>query len=371
MRIKNAKVFTEEGIFEQRDVCIDGEYFTTDSHQGKEWDAAGCYAIPGLVDIHVHGGAGYDICDGTMEALDGILDYEARNGITCVCPATMTISEGQMQRVFRAVGNYPNNHGAYLGGITMEGPFISRDKIGAQSPAYVSKPNAAMYARMQDYCRGMIRQVVIAPEEDAHFEMIDSLRGDVVLSVGHTVCDYEMAARAFQRGCRHVTHLYNAMNEMCHRDPGVAGAAADREDVYVELICDGIHNHPSVVRNTFRMFGGDRVCMISDSMRAAGLDSGVYTLGGQNVYVRGKRATLADGTIAGSAVNLMEALKVCVKEMQVPLETAVKAATINPARSLGLDEKFGSIAPGKYANMVLMDKDLNVLDVLVRGKVYI
>lgn len=368
MKIKNARVFTENGIFENRDVCVEGEYITENSIQGKEWDATGYYILPGLVDIHLHGCNGFDMSDGTMEAFDEIMEYEARSGITAVCPAIASVSEGQMSRVYHAIGNYNNDRGAYLTGVCMEGPFLSRDCMGAQCKSYACKPNAAMFAKMQENCRGLIRQVVVAPEEDVHMEMIDAIHDQVIVSVGHTTCDYDMAAKAFSRGCSHVTHLYNAMNEYTHRDPGVVGAAADHEQVYVELICDGIHNHPSVIRNTFRMFGKERVCMISDSIAISGLDSGVYKKGMQKLIVRRKRAVLDDGTLAGGMLNLMEMMLLCVQEFGVPLETAVAAASLNPARSLGIDRKFGSVTAGKYANLVIMDENLKVIDVIVRGK---
>lgn len=369
MIIKNAKVFTEEGKFEEKDLCVQDELFA-DSADGEAVDAEGLYVIPGMVDIHFHGCVGYDFCDGTVEAIDAIADYEASNGVTAICPATMTLGEKTLDKIFTTAGNYNNNRGSMLVGINMEGPYVAMKKKGAQNGKYIHTPDVEMFRKFQKLCGGLIKQVAVAPEEDKDFHFIESLKDEVVLSVAHTDCDYEIAKTAFEKGADHVTHLYNAMNGFTHRAPGVIGAACDNEDVFVELICDGVHIHPATVRTTFKMFGDDRICMISDSMMATGMPNGKYALGGQDVFVEGKRATLVDGTIAGSASNLMDCLRVAVKEMGIPLESAVKACTINPARSLKLDKMHGSISTGKYANFVLLDADLNIVKVFIKGKEY-
>lgn len=369
MKIINAQVFGENGRFEEKDVCMEDGLFA-DSSDGEILDASGLYAIPGLVDIHFHGCMGYDFCDGTVEAFDAIANYEAENGVTTICPATMTLGEGTLERIFKAAGAYENTQGSVLAGINMEGPFVAMKKKGAQNGKYIRKPDVAMFRKLQNLCGGLIKQVAVAPEEDDEFEFIEALKDEVVLSVAHTCCDYCRAREAFRRGSNHVTHLYNAMNGFTHREPGVVGAACDNESVFVELICDGVHIHPATVRTTFKMFGNDRICMISDSMMATGMADGKYALGGQDVFVTGKKAVLEDGTIAGSASNLMDCLRVAVKEMQIPLESAVKACTLNPAKSLGLDDMHGSITTGKYANLVLLDKDLNIVKVFIKGKEY-
>jgi N-acetylglucosamine-6-phosphate deacetylase len=199
-------------------------------------------------------------------------------------------------------------------------------------------------------------------------EFISQVKDEVVVSIAHTMANYDEATKAFEKGASHVTHLYNAMPPFAHRDPGVIGAALDAKNAYVELICDGIHIHPSVVRATFAMFGADRVILISDSLRAAGLSDGVYTLAGQEVHVQGGAARLKDGTLAGSATNLMECMKIAVKHMGIPLENAVKCATMNPAKQLGIYDTCGSITPGKAADFVLLDKNLQVKAVYVDGE---
>lgn len=370
MIIKNAKVFTENNVFENQDIYIENDKFSSSASQdGDTIDASGLLAIPGLVDIHFHGCMGHDFCDGTTEAFDAIAAYELKNGVTSICPATMTLAEDTLFDIFKAAGNYKKEKGETLCGINMEGPYVSMAKKGAQNGAYIHKPDVDMFRKCQELSGGLIKLVAIAPEEDKDFDFISSLKDEVVLSIAHTTSDYDTAMKAFEAGADHVTHLYNAMPAFTHRAPGVIGAACDTEKAYVELICDGVHIHPAVVRTTFKMFGDDRICMISDSMMATGMEDGQYSLGGQAVTVVGNKATLADGTIAGSATNLMDCARVAVKEMKLPLESVLKCVTINPAKSVGLDGEYGSISAGKYANVVLMDSDMNIQKIILKGKV--
>lgn len=375
MIIKNGKVFGADGTFRAGSIVLkDGKIagvYEGEEYQAEEEeeiiDAAGHYVIPGLVDIHFHGCVGYDFCDGTVEAIDAITHYQAENGVTSISPATMTLSETELSRIFANAGKYKNDRGSIIRGITMEGPFVSRAKKGAQNGKYIHKPDAAFYRKMQNLCNGMIKQVAVAPEEDAELAFTREMSGEVVISVAHTTAGYDLANAAFEAGANHVTHLFNAMPPFSHREPGVVGAAADHPHVFAELICDGIHIHPSMVRAAFAMFGADRICMISDSMMATGMEDGDYALGGQPVKVTGRLATLHDGTIAGSASNLMDCLRVAVKEMQIPLEQAVLASTLTPARSLGIEKDCGSIEVGKSADVVLLDEELNIVDVIIRG----
>ena len=226
-----------------------------------------------------------------------------------------------------------------------------------------------MFRRLQAASNGLIKLCDIAPEEEGAMEFIEELKDEVNISFAHTTANYDIAKKGYDMGACHATHLYNAMPPMAHRDPGVIGAARDSEHVMVELICDGVHVHPAVVRATFEMFGDERVVMISDSMRATGLSDGLYTLGGQDVKVVGKLATLvSDGAIAGSATNLMDCVRTAVFDMDIPLETAIGCATANPAKSVGLYDKYGSISIGKVGNVVLLNYDLSLKAVIIRGK---
>lgn len=367
MVIKNGNIFTEDGQFLKGDLYIEGGKIT-ESASGEEIDAEGLYVIPGLTEIHFHGCVGYDFCDGTKEALDKIAEYQLKNGITAICPASMTFSEKTLSKIYKNAADYDGNKGADLVGINMEGPFISMEKKGAQNDVYIHKPDAEMLERLQVVADGLIKLVDIAPEVDGAMEFIEKEKDKVRISLAHTTADFDIAQQAFEKGANHVTHLYNAMPPFLHRAPGVIGAACDDEKVMVELICDGVHSHPSTIRTTFKMFGDDRIILISDSMMACGLDDGKYTLGGQEVTVCGNVATLTkEGNIAGSVTNLMDCVRTAVHKMDIPLASALKCATINPAKAIGIDDKYGSLKPGKAADVVLLDKNMEIEHVIKDG----
>lgn len=377
MIIKNGKIFDENGQFHEGCIAVENgkikevayDKASKELCQNEELiDANGLYVIPGFVDIHFHGCVGYDFCDGNKEAFDAITKYQVENGVTSISPATMTLSREELERIFAEAGKYSNEIGSTIRGITMEGPFVSKAKKGAQNGAYIHKPDVDFYREMQSLCGNLIKQVAVAPEEDEDFAFIKEISQETAISVAHTMADYDISKKAFEYGATHVTHLFNAMQPFVHRDPAVVGAAFDQKNVFVELICDGIHIHPSMVRAMFQLFGPERICMISDSMMATGMPDGEYSLGGQAVNVVGKKATLADGTIAGSASNLYDCFKTAVLEMGIPLESAVMASTITPAKSLGFDKECGSICKGKAADFVLLDQDLNIKYVIKDGK---
>lgn len=370
MIIKNVKAYGEDQQFSITDIGIQGEVFNKEgTGEDDILDGSGLYAIPGLIDVHFHGCMGYDFCDGNHQAIEAMAEYELKNGITAICPATMTLSEEELLKISEAARTYKSQKGAELIGINMEGPFISMKKKGAQNPAYIHKPDVDMFKRLQQASGGLYKLTALAPEEEGAMEFIDALKEEVNISVAHTMADYDTALEAFHRGAGQVTHLYNAMPAYTHRAPGVVGAAAD-SSCMVELICDGVHVHPSVIRNTFRMFGEDRIILISDSMMATGMEDGEYSLGGQAVKVRGNLATLVvNGAIAGSATNLMDCMRFAVKKAGIPLEKAVKCVTENPAKSIGVFDRYGSIAKGKYANLVLLDENLDIQQVIMKGKV--
>ena len=367
MKLQNARVFQPDGSFAVRDLCFEGDRLT-ETADGEVLDCTGLTAIPGLVDLHFHGCVGYDFCDGTQEAISAIAAYEASVGVAAICPATMTYPEDKLNTIADAAAAYRTEpRGAALVGINMEGPYISPGKIGAQNPLYLHAPDAAMFRRLQARAGGLFKLVDLAPEVDGALGCISELADEVRVSLAHTAADYDTACAAFAAGARHVTHLYNAMPPLSHRAPGVIGAAFDHADT-VELIADGVHIHPSVVRATFRLFGAERVCLISDSMMATGLDDGEYSLGGQAVTVRGNRATLHDGTIAGSATCLLDCVRTAVCEMDIPLGDAVRAASSNPARAIGVDRDYGDLQPGKLANIILLDDALTVRRIILRGQ---
>lgn len=361
MIIKNALVFTDDCKFTEKDVYIDGERIADTASDSEVIDAAGCYLIPGLTDIHFHGCMGHDFCDATQEALTAMAEYELKNGVTSICPASMTLSEKDLIHICENAKDYRNawkpGKTARLCGINLEGPFIAMNKKGAQNPKYVTPPNPDMFQHWIDAGDGLVKLTTIAPETEGAMDFIKKFSKEVRISIGHTDCDYDTAREAFLAGASHITHLFNAMPPFTHRKPALIGAGFDTKKVTPEIICDGIHIHPSSVRTAFAIFGDDRLIFISDSMMATGMENGDYSLGGLAVKVTGRLATLEDGTIAGSATNLMDCLRTAVQTMEIPIESAVKCATINPARAIGEDKEYGSITVGKYADLVLLDKE--------------
>ena len=375
MRIENVKVYTQEQRFREGAIAIEDGFFAEHTEDTKEIvNGNGCYAIPGLIDIHFHGCKGHDFCDGTEEALAAICRYEASVGVTAVAPAAMTLPVEHLENILSTAAAYQKQGSsperADLLGVNMEGPFISRHKKGAQDEAYIIPASLEIFHRFQKAADGLVQYMAVAPEEPGALAFIEQAKEEVTVSLGHTNADYDTAKAAFDKGASHAVHLYNAMPPFGHRAPGVVGAVADSDRVMAELICDGVHVHPAVVRATFQMLGSSRIVFISDSMRAAGMPDGKYSLGGQAVRVAGRKAALvSDGALAGSVTNLMECMRTAVKEMGIPLEQAVACASVNPAKSLGAYDQYGSISPGKKANLVLLDEQLQVKMVMKDGRI--
>lgn len=374
MIIKNVIAFQEDSTFFRKDIFTSSQFFSSTSNDNIVIDGTDLYAIPGLIDIHFHGCDGYDFCDGSVLSIEKIAAYELRNGITTIVPATMTLNENELIKICSSAANFyelqqnADKPLALLEGINMEGPFISMEQKGAQNSQYIQSPNVELYSRLQKASQNLIKLVDIAPEANRAFDFIDHVKDEVRISLAHTTANYDLAKKAFDHGASHVTHLFNAMPQFMHRFPSILGAAFDSPHTFVELICDGIHIHPSTVRVTFQIFTDNRIILISDSMRATGKPSGQYTLGGQDVFVKDNLATLKDGTIAGSVTNLMSCLRIAIKEMGIPLTSAIKCASQNPAKAIGLYDKYGSISVGKIANLVLLDKDLNIKTIILKGK---
>lgn len=384
MLICNGMVFGPGAEFVRGCVRINGDIFEeissgdmTPLDHEPVVDAGGGWVIPGLIDIHLHGCRGYDFGDATEEALRGITAYQLRHGVTTICATTMTMSKEQILRTLRAVDKFcsadrqeGNPPGAEIAGINLEGPFISPERKGSQEESHIKKPDTALLEQFQRASGNRIRLLDLAPEMDGAMELIRRASREMTVSIAHSSADYETAMRAFRSGARHVTHLYNAMSPYEHRAPGIVGAAGDTCGCTVELIADGLHVHPSVVRNTFRMFGAERIVLVSDSMRATGMEDGIYELGGHTVYVKGGRALLSDGTIAASVTNLFACMKKCVQEMGIPLSDAVRCASVNPAKAAGIDSQVGSISEGKQADMVILDKvSLDIRMVIQKGRI--
>lgn len=380
MIIDNVYVYTPDKTFIKGGIVVDGVYIqdvytekNVPKSDDERIDGMGNYAIPGLIDLHFHGCKGDDFCDGQPEVIGRIAEYEASVGVTAMVPATMTLPVDELERILQVAAEYQRKtrdcYKSDLLGINMEGPFISPMKKGAQDEKNILPCSVEICDRFLKVSNGLVKFIGVAPEEnDNAIEFIREVHDRVHVSLAHTNADYETAMEAFRAGADHAVHLYDAMPEFAHRAPGVVGAVFDHKQVMAEIICDGIHIHPSVVRAAFQMMGEDRMILISDSMRATGMPDGQYTLGGLDVKVTGKLATLvSDGTIAGSATNLMDCLRIAVKNMQIPLETAIACATINPAICLGVQDQYGSIETGKKADIVLLDADLELTAVIKDG----
>ena len=316
MIIKNGEVFQEDGSFRLQDLYVENHRIVASEDEVTDKtivDAAGLRVLPGLVDIHSHGAFGHDFSDADPEGLKIILKYEKSHGITSYCPTSMTLPAEELKEIFatiKTVGEMKD--GAAVRGINMEGPFLDAKKKGAHVEGYIRKPDAGFFRELNEYSGNMVKLVTLAPNVDGAMEFIDEVHNEVCISLGHTAADYDTAAEAMRRGAHHVTHLYNAMQPLAHREPGLIGAACDDGQCMAEMICDGIHIHPAVIRATFKMFGPERIVLISDSMMATGMENGTYQLGGQEVTMKDCKATLKDGTIAGSATNLYDCMRKAV-----------------------------------------------------------
>lgn len=329
-------------------------------------DMSGKIILPGFVDIHIHGGNGGDASDNSIASLDKISTYLAKRGVTSFCPTTMTLPIDTLCDIAGTISSADTN-GAKIVGINLEGPFIAIGKKGAQNGDYVVSGTIDDFDKLYDASNGMIKLITIAPEAFDSDEFIKKASEKCTISIGHTGANASDTQKAIDNGASHITHLYNTMTPMTHREAGVVGTALDN-DVTCEVICDGEHICPTVLRNTFKILGEDRGVVISDSMRGAGLGNGEYELGGQMTYVKdGYRvARLEDGTIAASITNLFDEFKNLLA-FGIDTKIALKSCTINPARVIGEDDKIGSIAVGKYADLIVCDKNLNIQEVYING----
>lgn len=366
MIFKNGSVFTDKGIFESVDVQVQngliakvGANLNSD---GEEIiDLKGKKLLPGFIDIHSHGCGGADFCDGSEASFQKMADTYIKAGVTTVMTTSMTLPPETLSRLFKVYKNFADNQsaqGSRLYGINMEGPFLSKEKKGAHVEEYIIPADIELFKKLNDESGNRVRLVDVAPEVPGNLDFIAEAKEICTVCVAHTNGNYQTTMDAYEKGATSTTHLYNAMTGLSHREPGVVGAAFD-SDAFVELICDGIHIHPAVIRTTFRVFGEDRICMISDSMCAAGMPEGVYELGGQTVYVKGGKAALENGTIAGSVVNSLIGVK-RLMEFGIREEAALKAATINPAKAVKIDGLTGSITEGKWADLLIVDSQYNV-----------
>lgn len=370
MRYENGWIFAD-GRFVRGGFSVENGRFAhvLEDVPGPAEDLDGALVIPGLVDIHVHGCAGADFSDGDYAGLVRMARYLARRGVTSFAPASMTLPYDALDKAFHAAARLRREglaDGARLMGIQMEGPFLSREKRGSQNPAYLRLPDWDSFLRLYDAAEGLLRIVDVAPELPGAVEFTRRASEKCRVSVAHTAAGYDQAAAVFDAGATHLTHLFNAMSGIHHRHPGPIGAASERENVTAELICDGIHVHPSAVRMAFRLFPG-RICLISDALRCCGMADGSYSLGGQEILLSGGVARLTGGAIAGSAADLYQCMRRAVS-FGIPREQAVWAATALPARVIGRESETGAIADGRAADFVICGGELEPEAVYLGGK---
>ena len=348
-----------EGIVDADKVPADAEII----------DAAGKYVAPGLIDLHIHGYLGKDVCDGSVESMKTICEGIVKNGVTGFLPTTMTVSMDVIIKALETCRSLMEEsktwNGTTILGVHAEGPFINTKKKGAQNPEYILVPSAEFVKEYAD----VIRIISLAPEMDENFKEISKMRKetDVVVSMGHTDADYDTAMASTNVGVRHATHLFNAMSPLAHRNPGVVGAALN-SDVTVELIVDTFHVNPALYNMVYKL-KGDKLCFITDCLPAGGLPEGEYTLGGQKFVSKGIECRLPDGTIAGSILALNKGVWNVYTNSDIPLYECVNCASLNPANAIGIGNKKGSLEVGKDADIIITDCEFNVEKTIIGGTV--
>ena len=336
------------------DIAVDnGKISKIGKCEGEGVDFGGAKIYPGLIDTHSHGCIGLDTMEGGLAEM---ADFELEHGVTTWYPTTMTMSQEDI--IAATHRDIDFGHGANIPGFHMEGPFINKKFKGAQNEAYILPPTMELFNKCKN-----IKTVTIAPEVEGSEEFIKNC--PAVVSLGHTEADYDTAKRAFALGAKKLTHTYNVMPGIHHRAPGPIGAGSDTDGVYAELICDGKHVHPSAVKMLIKIFGEDRIVLISDSMRATGLGDGVYSFGGQPITVKDGTALTEDGKLAGSTSTLFDCVKVAIS-FGIPEEAAVKMASENPARLMGLNK--GKIEVGYDADFIIVDESFNLIKAIARGE---
>ena len=376
LAIKNGKTILENGIVERKAVLftdkivgiVDEFNIPADA---TVIDAEGGYIAPGLIELHIHGYLGKDVCDASEESIRIISKGLVENGVTGYLPTTMTVDmkviRGALDtcRALMAESKTPEFDGTAILGVHAEGPFISESKKGAQDPRYILKPDAKFVKEYAD----TIKVITLAPEEDdENFSAIREITKDtdVVVSMGHTSADYDTAMNGVKAGVRHATHLFNAMTPLTHRGPGVVGAALNADEVSCELIVDTHHVNAALFDTVYKL-KGRKLCFITDCLPAGGLPEGEYTLGGAKIIYKNDLCRLEDGTIAGSVLRLNKGVWNVYNNSKIPLHECVNCASLNPATTLGIQDKKGSLAEGKDADIVILDNDFNVRKTIIGG----
>ncbi len=373
--IINGKIILSDRIIEDSAIVFDksiekiSPISDIDVSEYEIIDAGGKFVSPGFVDMHIHGYLGADVSDGDCDGIRLIADGIIKTGVTSWCPTTMTVSKTDIEKALDAVREVKGKneyYGATILGVNCEGPFINPLRKGAQAEEYILKPDADFILQNRD----VLKLFTIVPEVEGALECIEkvSKNTDILISMGHTDATFEEATKGIENGVRHTTHLFNAMPPLSHRAPGAVGAALLNDDVSVELIADTFHIDKNLFNFVCKM-KGRKLCLITDCMRAGGMDDGEYTLGGQKVYKQGVKCLLADGTIAGSVLALNKAVYNLYKNSDLEFYEAVNCASLNPATALGEDSSIGSIEEGKRADIIIFDEDFDIAMTILAGEI--
>ncbi|HHU19782.1 MAG TPA: N-acetylglucosamine-6-phosphate deacetylase [Bacilli bacterium] len=378
MLIINAKIYTEQEMMIGHLLIKNGKIeqiyhdLPNDFNEPiKIIDANNLNLIPGFIDTHIHGANGADVMDATPEAIETMANYLVSEGTTSFLATTITQSTDKIERALTNLGQYQNiDTGAEMIGIHLEGPFIEKSKAGAQPLEYIIKPDLDLFNRWQQLAKHKIKTVTIAPEHDRDYQFTSALRrASVNVSAGHTDVNFSGIKEAVNHGVNQVTHLCNAMSGIGHRDIGVVGGAFLLEKIKAEIIADGIHVDTNMLKLIYQNIGSERLILITDAMRAKGLEPGDYELGGQPVVVTEDRVLLSDGTLAGSILRMIDGAKQFFAMPSVSIHDIILMASINPAKQVGVFKQKGSIEVGKDADLLLVDDDFDLKLTLKKGEI--
>ncbi|WP_163538776.1 N-acetylglucosamine-6-phosphate deacetylase [Gracilibacillus sp. YIM 98692] len=382
--LKNATIYADNEVIENGFIYIENHQIKDIGHcdhlphTEEEFTVTlpkSCKVIPGMIDVHIHGANGSDVMDGTEEALNNMANILPQEGTTSFLATTMTQNNQAIENALENVGRYIKKQGQYSAqaeilGVHLEGPFINKEKAGAQPIEHIQHPDIEQFKKWNEIASQQIRLVTLAPEEKGALDLIRYLNSNgIIPSVGHSDATYHQVMDAMKEGLSHVTHLYNQMRGFHHREPGIVGAAWLEDDLMVELISDGIHATPEAVQSAYLQTSSERLILITDAMRAKCLKNGTYDLGGQSVTVKGQKAVLHDGTLAGSTLRLGHAFQNILTYTNCTIREAIEMTSANAAKELGINDRKGSIAKGKDADLVVLDKNHEVILTLCRGSI--
>lgn len=375
--IKNVKIISPYDLLYGYGIVVAGDKITLiDKESNIEIreidsviDGKGNFLAPGFVDIHNHGNTGFDVMDSNVDSIDNMGEFHKKNGVTSYLGTVITSSYENMTDAIRNLSDYKNKENlSQLMGIHLEGPFFSLEKKGAQPGEHIQNPNMEEMKEIVQISKGRLKMVSLAPETPGALDIISYLKSkDIAAALAHSNGNFQQAVEGINRGITVATHLYNGMRDFNHRDPGVIGAVLLDERVYCEVIYDRIHLHDAAVKIAVRMKGIDKIVLVSDAMMAAGLSDGIYSLGGQRVTVKDGTARLESGNLAGSTLNLREAVYNMINYLDIPIKDAIRMASLSPSKAIGADRYKGSIEVGKDADMILIDEKINILGTMIMG----